>query len=651
MSPLPIASQFVWSRVFLLLLVAVILDVVGAEPALVPRHATIVTRVNSKYDFVIAGGGIAGLTLADRLTEDPKVTVLVIEAGPFDQGQDGILVPGAYAPYLYFWPNLTTAPQTGLNNRVFQTFCAQVVGGGSTINAMVFLRGTVVDYDQWGALGNPGWSWGDLLPYFKKSENFTRPSPSLATAANISWDEAARGHSGPVKYSYPNYFYSGSANWWNAAQSAGLAPIKDPNNGRKKLGIFVMPSLLDTPSMTRSSARRNHFDRVSGRRPNYHLLASNTVSKILFRGKQAIGVNYLPTAGGDLSIVYARKEVILAAGALHTPQILQLSGIGPKKLLERFNLPVISDLPGVGQNLQDQPTLSIPYNCYMTNMLFSLSVYPCLVTANLYPNSESILTNATYREEQRALFNAQKPSAYSIISTISTNIASLSLQDATSDYRDIAAEARARNPASYLPKDVDPAVLQGYKAQRRLLLEQFESPSVGIGNLHWGTANSALIYHLKPLSRGSVAINSTDPLAPVLVDFRTATDPTDLRLYIALFRKNRELFSQPSMQVLGPTEASPFGPQLTTDGQIEAVMRQQINPSNSHQCCTAAMLPRKLGGVVSSDHKVYGTSGLRVSDISFWPMEVSASPTATIYASAEKLADSIKDEYCLDGHC
>lgn len=259
------------------------------------------------------------------------------------------------------------------------------------------------------------------------------------------------------------------------------------------------------------------------------------------------------------------------------------------------------------------------------------------VTANLFPNSESILTSATYSTEQRALYDAQKPSAYSIISTISTNIASLSLQDTTSDHKKITAEARARNPAVYLPRDIDPTVLEGYKAQRRLLLEQFETPSAGIGNLHWGTANSALIYNLKPLSRGSVAINSTDPLAPVLVDFRTATDPTDLRLSIALFRKNRELFSQPSMQVLGPTEASPFGPQLTTDEQIEAVMRQQINPSNSHQCCTAAMLPRKLGGVVSSDHKVYGIKGLRVADISFWPMEVSAAPTATMYASAEKV--------------
>lgn len=248
-----------------------------------------------------------------------------------------------------------------------------------------------------------------------------------------------------------------------------------------------------------------------------------------------------------------------------------------------------------------------------------------------------MVTNATYSAEQRALYDAQQPSAYSIIGSTSTNIAALALQDATPLYKQIAAQARARNPASSLPSDIDPTVLAGYKAQRKLILQQFESPKAAIGNLHWGTANTALIYHLKPLSRGSVTINSTDPLAPVIIDFRTATDPTDIQLFTALFRKNRQLFAAPSMQVLGPAETSPFGSQLTTDDQIAAVLRNQINPSNAHQCCTAAMLPKKLGGVVSSDHKVYGVKGLRVADISFWPMEISGAPTATMYASAEQV--------------
>ncbi|KAK0610520.1 hypothetical protein B0T17DRAFT_500130 [Bombardia bombarda] len=605
----------------LLLLSFSVSSVVGSRR--VPRYATVVQRqaLGGNYSFIIAGGGIAGLTLADRLTEDPTVTVLVIEAGPFDQGQDGILVPGSYAPYLYFWPNLVTEPQTALNNRSIGTVCAQVVGGGSTINAMVFLRGKAEDYDGWGALGNGGWSWKKLLPYFIKSENFTRPSVAHAQEANITWDDSVRGNSGPVQYSYPNFNFVGAGNWWNAAKAVGLPAIQDPNAGTTP-GVFAIPSVLDARTNTRSYARRNHYDRVSAARPNYHILASNTVSKVLFDGKQAIGVQYLPTAGGSVSTVYAAKEVIIAGGALSTPKVLQLSGVGPKKLLQKFNIPVVADLPGVGQNLQDQSTLTVPYT----------------FSNNISPNSDSMFTNATFNAEQRALYDAGLPSAYTIVSTLGTNIALLSLKDTTPEYKQIAAQARARNPADSLPADVDPAVLAGYAAQRALILKQFESPNIGVGTLHWGTGNDALIYHLRPLSRGYVNIASTDPLANPILDYRTATDPADFQLYAALFRKNRALFASPTMQALGPTEASPFGANLTTDEDIINVMRGQVNPSNAHQCCTAAMLPKGLGGVVDSDHNVYGIKGLRVADISFWPMEVSAAPTATMYAAGERVS-------------
>ncbi|SPQ25932.1 bb02905e-a6b5-44a0-b1cb-607825c8e916 [Thermothielavioides terrestris] len=610
-----------------------------AESVRFPRHATVVDHraVANNYTFIIAGGGIAGLTLADRLTEDPNVTVLVIEAGPLDQGQDGILVPGAYAPYLYFWPNLITVPQAGLNNRTPGAITAQVVGGGSTINAMVFLRGDADDYDAWGSLGNPGWSWQGLLPYFIKSENFTAPDASFAATANISWDDSIRGHSGPVMNSYPNYFYPGSANWWNAALEIGLPAVKDPQAGSKE-GVFWMPTDLDATTMTRDHARRNHYDRVKDSRPNYHLLTSNIVCQVLFMGKVAIGVSYVPTSGGGSSCtssVYASKEVILAAGGFGTPKILQLSGVGPRKLLNKLGIPVVADLPGVGQNLQDQPTLTIPYN----------------FTANVVPNYGTLLTNSTYNAEQRALYDSFHEGAYTIVSSLSTNIGALSLQQATSSYKDIIAAAKAANPAYSLPADVDPTVLKGYKAQRAALLNQFASPNVGVGTVHWGTSDSALIYHLKPLSRGTVNINSTDPLASPLIDFRTATDPVDLQVYTAIFRKNRELFAAPSMQLLGPTEAAPFGAHLTTDAEIAAVMRDQINPTNAHQCCTAAMLPLELGGVVSSDQKVYGVQGLRVADISHWPFQLSGAPMATMYASAERLADLIKKQYCLAGAC
>ncbi|KAI0406925.1 hypothetical protein F4802DRAFT_81688 [Xylaria palmicola] len=613
-------------------LVSLLVAVEAASAALVPLHASVVSRDeagSNAYDFIIAGGGIAGLTVADRLTEDPSVSVLVVEAGPFDQGEDSVLIPGAYPAFQYF-NGLESVPQEGLNNRSVDTICAKVVGGGSVVNAMVYLRGDKADYDDWGKLGNPGWSWNSIFPYFLKGEKFTKPDSDFAAQANISWDDSVRGTSGPVQYSYPDYFYPGSANWWNAAKSIGLPVVKDPQAGNN-LGIFWIPSTLDAATMTRSDAHINHYERVKASRPNYHVLASATVSKVLFNGTRAVGVEYLPSAGGGTTHVYATKEVILAAGGVHTPQILQLSGIGPRALLNEHGIAVVQDLPGVGQNLQDQSTLTIPWN----------------ITSNITPNAGSLESNATYNAEQRALYDTYRTGAYTIVRSLSTNIGQLSLQLVTGNYSAIAAEARSRDPAASLPSDVDPTVLKGYKKQRELLIQQFEGKDAAVGTLYWGTSSSSLIYHLKPLSRGTVNIDSTDPLASPIVDYRTATDPIDLAVYVALFRRNRELFAAPDMASLGPVEASPFGVQLQTDEEIIAVLRQQINPSNAHQCCTAAMLPRNLGGVVDSEWKVHGVRGLRVADISYWPFQTSGTPSATMYASGEKLADVIKRNYNL----
>lgn len=143
---------------------------------------------------------------------------------------------------------------------------------------------------------------------------------------------------------------------------SGITPANDPNDGSSK-GVFWLPIVEDARTRTRSYARINHYQRVIASRPNYHLLADTTVGKVLFRGRTAIGVEYLPTAGGNTTTVYASKEVLLAAGALHTPQILQLSGVGPSGLLSSLGITVVSNLPGVGQNFQDQPTIPVNYNC------------------------------------------------------------------------------------------------------------------------------------------------------------------------------------------------------------------------------------------------------------------------------------------------
>ncbi|KAK2669940.1 hypothetical protein RAB80_014077 [Fusarium oxysporum f. sp. vasinfectum] len=488
-----------------------------------PRHATRISRElvsDTEYDFIVVGGGVSGLTVADRLTENPSISVLVIEAGPFDNGEEGVAIPGASDPAAYIWQPLTSQPQTALHNRTFLATCARVVGGGSVVNAMVFFRGGKPEYAAWEGLGGKRWDWDGFRTSRRLSENLTLPSGEFAVEANISWVESAHGNQGPVQASYPNYYFPGSANWWNAALSAGITPTDDPNGGSAK-GLFWFPTAVDARSRTRSSARINHYERAKASRENYHILAENTAARVLFDDKKAIGVEYLPTNGGDTLTVYASKEVILAAGAIHTTQVLQLSGIDPRKLLDDLGIRIISELPGL------------------------------------------------------------------------------------------------------------------------------EGPDVPVGLIHWTTGNSATITFLKPLSRGTITINSTNPLAQPLVDFRAATDLLDLDLFIALFGKSREIMATPDMQVIRPREGAPFGENVTSTEQLKEIFTARMGVTGGHECCTAAMMPRDMGGVVDPRMKVYGVRGLRVVDTSFWPMLLTAPPLATTYAVGEKIADGIKKEWGL----
>jgi hypothetical protein len=253
------------------------------------------------------------------------------------------------------------------------------------------------------------------------------------------------------------------------------------------------------------------------------------------------------------------------------------------------------------------------------------------------PNWNTLLENDTYDAEQFALYKDSRQSPYTITRTLSTNFISLPLQNMTSKSADIIGAARnISNPDVSLPPDTDSSVVAGYTRQREIMLDQLEN-HVSIGGLHWGTANTGTLYLFKPFSRGTVNINSTDPLSNPLVDFRAATDPTDLDVAVALVRKAREIMGAPSMRVLGPNEVAPFGRGVQTDEEIKDAVRQTFNPSNGHECCTAAMLPKDLGGVVDDQLKVYGVDGLRVADISFWPMPLNGAPSATVYASAEKV--------------
>ncbi|KAL6235517.1 hypothetical protein BDW75DRAFT_230244 [Aspergillus navahoensis] len=479
----------------------------------VPRHATLVTErqlQSSKYDFIIAGGDVAGLTVAN-------LSALIIEAGPVDRGEEFVYVPGSYEGDPYIWPGLTNKP-------------SEVAGGGSIVNAMIFLRGIALDFDGWESLENDGWGWEGMLPYFFKSENFTEPTPELALEGNITWDNSVRGHDGPVQFSYPNYIYPGLA-----ALHIGVQPRLDPNAGQNT-GVFNQPRT------------------------------------------RVVGIEYLPSAGGDIFTAFAAKEVLVAAGALHTPQVLQLSGIGPRDLLEALEIPVISDLLGVGSNLQDQTT---------------------------FP----------FATEQRVLYDQNLPSVWTLTRPLAPKFAFMSYEDATTNtaYTSILDDAEARDPADSLPEGTHPTVLAGYAVQRKLMLNEFRDSGLAVGGISWDADANVQVFNVKPFSRGYVYISQTDPLANPVIDFGTASDPTVFQLHIALLHKQRELFKAPSLAALGPTEVVP-GPAVQTDEEIIQVMREILQPSNGHQCCSAPMMPRELSGVLSPEMKVYGTTGLRVTD-------------------------------------
>jgi choline dehydrogenase-like flavoprotein len=204
---------------------------------------------------------------------------------------------------------------------------------------------------------------------------------------------------------------------------------------------------VDPKSQTRSSARINHYDKVINSRPNYHVLPSTAVSSVIFKGTTAVGVEYVNRTSGETSTVKAGKEVIVAAGSVHSPQILQLSGIGDAAYLKNFGIKSVVDLPGVGQNLQDHLVLKANYN----------------YTSNHFPNGGSLQSNATYAAEQRALYDAGKPSAYDLTGTTGNLIIQLPLSNWTSDAPSIIALAKSQDPAQLLGGNPNPAVLSGFK--------------------------------------------------------------------------------------------------------------------------------------------------------------------------------------------
>ncbi|KAL8749801.1 MAG: hypothetical protein Q9199_007470 [Rusavskia elegans] len=633
------------------------------------------------YDYIVVGCGISGLVVTNRLSEDPSVSVLCIEAGDPDRYEPIIQAPvyvGADIGGIYDWL-LSTTPQTQLDGAPRPMPQGKVLGGGSILNAMCWNRGGQDDYDTWAALGNPGWDWEGMLPYFIKSETYTPVySADIAREYSINYNPLVHGTSGPVQVSYPRFFYPQSTNLFAALNYLGVPTEFDPNDGSSAGAAFV-PSDLDPINQTRSDARRTYFDPYVSR-PNFHVITGQHVTRILIEGVASNFVVDNPTPGGNedgngmngvtsnegfgfgpggstpaldnsttarllrrqspstsnLRItgvefaasasdtrrsITATREVIVAAGSLHSAQLLQLSGIGPSSLLDSFDIPVAVDLPGVGNNLQDHCLVGTfyPYN-----------------NAS-YPSPTQLTTNATYNAAAEFEYNTFKTGPWTAGSPNALAFNPLPL--ITNNSASILSGADDQDPTEFLPAGLDPTLVAGYTLQKQSLVRRLAETNVASYEIINNNAGSLTLAVMHPFSRGQCYIRSADPFEPPNIDPRWLTNPVDRQVLIEALLFNRQILATPAML---PLQAAQFVPAVDDD---EVALNRIINTgirTEFHPSGTCAMLPLEQGGVVDPHLRVYGAQNLRVVDAGIFPMIPAAHLQAVVYAVAEKAADIIK---------
>ncbi|KAI7334231.1 alcohol oxidase [Hortaea werneckii] len=659
------------------------------------------------YDYIVVGGGPAGLTVANRLSEDPEVNVLLLEAGPADSGELNIALPGMIGHEIgsrYDW-NLSTTAQVSLNGAVRTVPQGRGLGGGTLINGMLWNRGGVGDYDAWVQLGNEGWSWEDLLPYFIKSETFTPvTSEELALQFSIEADMDVHGFDGPVQVSFPHYMWNSSAVLFGALNELGVPTAYDPNTGQVA-GASFLPLNLQPDMQTRSTARTAYYDPIASR-PNLWVSTGQYVTQVIFDGKQsnldanvgepedstshgqglspdtsnsiygggalpvsfqnlaiaqappvkrrysnqlwhwvksllrrrrqrpgpplpardtpklkAVGVEFASNSLSSRQTVAANREVILAAGALHSPKLLMLSGVGSAAALERLGLPAHKDLPGVGSNLQDHGQVWCWYPYHNPD----------------YANPTMLTANDTYADDAWSDYWANRTGP--LTSSAIDGVAFPSLPLIVNGSTVIADMAAAQSPEQYLPANTDPTVLAGFARQLPLLVDALSDHSRAGYEIINANDGALTVGNMRPLSRGTVTLNSSEPFDPPIIDPRYGSNPVDGQLLVAAMRFNERLLSTNALSQLEPEQMLP--PAGSTDAELLTYISTKMQ-TEYHLAGTCAMLPQELGGVVSPDLLVYGTSNLRVVDSSIMPLLPAAHLQAVVYGVAEKAADIIK---------
>ncbi|PWN35965.1 alcohol oxidase [Meira miltonrushii] len=584
------------------------------------------TPINgATFDYIIIGAGNAGMPLANRLSEDSSKSVLVIEAGGDVRYDDTVRIANeTYGDnkknpdHSWIYPAVMQ-----IENTKPDVWFGKGIGGSTNVNGQVWNAPSKAQVEAIAKLGNDGWSWEDLLKYYKRAQDYHPPSAELAADPGVTYDPEVHNSGGPVTISHPNITFVPQTQsvFVKAVKTAlGMDRAQDLQSGDNVGVAFVAQTIHPNSTLQRVSSATSYFTPIENSRSNLVILLKSRATKIIWDDSangtdaKAIGVEFQQYQGGQTFTAKTRGEVILSAGAMRSPFLLELSGVGDPRRLSTIGIAPKVNLPGVGLNHIEQyqvgtgaPVLNISWHGFGASSSIAQSNAIQLFGKNVTEVESYVRSkHATWAQDQ-----VNGGAAYNV---------------------------------------------EGIMKQYELMTDGIFSNQVPIGenffgNGFWGPLSSLSMsmYVLTPYSRGYVHAISSNPWSDPVFNPRFFTVPFDMDMEVAHLRSARKIFNTTEMQsIMYNTTFSPLCNCTLDSAEEYGFLRSHAIQSYStldHSVGTCSMMPKEYGGVVNSKFMVYGTQNLRVVDASIIPMQLSAHPQATVYAIAEKAADIIKNQH------